>query len=342
MSIRPDVSIIMANYNGARYLSAAIGSIVRQTVSSWELIIVDDASTDESLAIARREAAGDPRVRIVAQDKNRGPGAARNRALDLADGQWIAIVDSDDVLLPQRLALLLARARADEADIVADNLLVFSKQSRPRSFLPPPFTRQARWIGLAEFMASNCLYARTPPLGYLKPLIRTDIVRDLGLRYDESLRIGEDYNFLARLMLRGHRLRIEPAGLYLYRKHESSVSHRLRAADITGLMAADERFAQEAEAVFPALRGVLERRRRSLASLLAYDDVIAALKRGDIGTAARRAAFRPHIWPLLTMPISARLKRLAARFSRSLAGERRFSDEDQLEAIALEISGAAS
>lgn len=342
MSARPDVSIIMANYNGARYLSAAIGSILRQTLPSWGLIIVDDASTDDSLNIARQAAAGDPRIRIVAQGKNRGPGAARNRALDLVNGQWIAIVDSDDVMLPQRLALLLARARADEADIVADNLLLFSEQSRPRSFLPPPFSRQARWVGLGEFIASNCLYARTPPLGYLKPVIRTDIVRDLGLRYDESLRIGEDYNFLARLMLRGHRLRIEPAGLYLYRKHESSVSHRLRAADITGLMAADRRFAQEAEPVLPALRGVLERRRRSLASLLAYDEVITALKHRDIGTAARRAAFRPHIWPMLTMPVSARLKRLAARFSRSLAGKRRISDEEQLQAIALEISSPAS
>ncbi|HEY3916646.1 MAG TPA: glycosyltransferase [Stellaceae bacterium] len=335
MSGGADVSIVMANYNGARYLTAAIQSVVRQTFVSWELVIVDDASTDDSLATAHRAAGDDSRIRIVTQSKNQGPAAARNRALDLARGRWIAIFDSDDIMLPRRLEFLLESARANTADIVADNLLLFSERSRPRPFLPARSIHQARWIGLDEFIASNCLYSRLPPLGYLKPLIRADIVRDRELRYDETLRIGEDYNFLARLMAGGCRLRLEPAGLYLYRKHESSVSHRLRAADIIGLIAAERRFAQEVERLRPASTGVLKRRRRTLGSLLAYDEVIAALKRRDFATAGRCAVLHPRMWPLLTMPVSARLKRLAAKFAPRNSENRPLLDDEQLQALSL-------
>ncbi|HVA12434.1 MAG TPA: glycosyltransferase family 2 protein [Stellaceae bacterium] len=333
MTIAPTVSIIMANYNGARYLPAAIRSVIRQTLRSWELILVDDASTDNSVAAANEAGAGDPRITIVVQSKNQGPAAARNRALAMAKGQWIAIVDSDDVMLPQRLELLLQRAEADSAAIIADNLLVFSETSRPRPFLSDRLSRAPCWVGLGEFIDSNCLYSRTPDLGYLKPVIRAELIRALMLRYDESLRIGEDYNFLVRLMAQGHRLRLEPTSLYLYRKHEGSISHRLRAADIFGLIAAERRFSEHARALGPDVIAALKRRRRSLESLAIYDDVIATIKRGDLVRAARRASLNPHMWPLLTRPISARLKRLGKKSALSM---RRFRPQPDDEA---ELSG---
>ena len=110
MSERADVAVIMANYNGSRYIAAAIRSVIRQTLTSWELIVVDDASTDDSLAVATEAAADDPRIRIIAQPTNKGPGAARNRALYLVKARWISILDNDDLLPPQRLEYLLSRA----------------------------------------------------------------------------------------------------------------------------------------------------------------------------------------------------------------------------------------
>ena len=335
MSDRADVAVVMANYNGAQFIGAAIRSVLRQTLSSWELIVVDDASTDDSLATAKQAAAGDPRIRLVAQPTHQGAGAARNRALDLVGADWIAILDSDDLMSAQRLEYLLGRVRIAGWSIVADNLVTFSQTSPPCSFLPERMRRQASWIPLTTFIRSNCLYSRIPSLGYLKPLVRTEMVRDLGLRYDETLRIGEDYDFLARLMAHGHRLRLEPASLYYYRKHEKSTSHRLRADDIIALIAADERFAAQGISFPQPVEAALKHRRRSLRSLLAYDAVVTALKERDLLRAAKCAATHPHMWPMLMQPIDARLHRLARRVRMETG------DAANVERLVLGAAGAA-
>jgi succinoglycan biosynthesis protein ExoO len=310
MSERADVAVIMANYNGSRYIAAAIRSVIRQTLTSWELIVVDDASTDDSLAAATEAAADDPRIRIIAQPTNKGPGAARNRALDLVKARWIAILDNDDLMPPQRLEYLLRRAHIAGAAIIADNLMEFSATSRPRSFLPERLRREASWIPLATFIHSNCLYSRTPPLGYLKPLISTEIMRDLDLHYDETLHIGEDYYLLAYLMAHGYRLLLEPASVYFYRKHEKSVSHRLRTDDIIAQIAAEERFVRSGLSFPPQVEASLKRRQRTLRALLVYDTVITASKQRDFLRAVDCAATHPYMWPLLIQPINARLSRL--------------------------------
>jgi succinoglycan biosynthesis protein ExoO len=310
MNDRPDVAIVMANYNGARFIGAAIESVLRQTLTSWELIVVDDASSDNSIAIAERIAAGDPRIRIVTQKVNRGPAAARNRALDLVTARWIAIMDSDDLIPPQRLQCLLRRAHITGATIIADSLLEFSSKARPRPFLPERLSEETSWIRLDAFIGSNCLYSRMPPLGYLKPMIRMDVIRELGLRYDESLRIGEDYHFLIRLMAHGYRLLLEPASFYFYRKHDNSISHRLRESDIIALIAAEHRFTDREIPFPPRVQAALKRRGRTLQSLQAYDNVITAIKSGDLFDATQCALRHPHIWPMLMRPITARLRRL--------------------------------
>jgi len=310
MSDRPEVAVIMANYNCARFIRAAIQSVLAQTLTSWELIIVDDASSDDSVALAQQAANGDPRIKILTQPSNRGPGAARNRALELDTARWIAILDSDDLMPPHRLESLLRRATQAGASIVADNLLEFSSQTQPRSFLPARLNKEVCWISLDAFVGSNCLYSRTPPLGYLKPMIRADIVRDMDVRYDESLRIAEDYYFLVELMLHGYRLLLDPTSVYLYRKHPGSVSHRMRAADIAALIAAEDRFARRELAFSPRVTAALHRRRRSLYSLCVFDRLIAALKSGDFRVAAHCVATRPHAWPLLMQPLLGRLRKL--------------------------------
>jgi len=313
MTAAPDVSVIMANYNGARYLRAALQSLMRQTLKSWELILVDDASSDESVAVAEQTANGDPRVHIIRQTANGGPAAARNRALDAVSGKWIAVFDSDDLMVPQRLELLLERARADDATIVADNLMLFSdSHSRPRRYLRNRLGRSPHWIGLAEFIDSTWIYSRTPDLGYLKPMIRADVVRRLGARYDERLRISEDFNFLVRIMAQGHQLRLDPSAMYLYQKHATSTSHRFSAADIRAILDADERFLRQAGLTFEESAS-LKRRIRSLESQLIYDGVIAAIKGGDPGRGATIALSQPRIWLLLTRPVTARLIRLSRK-----------------------------
>lgn len=315
MTAAPLVSVVCANYNGARHLEAAIASVLSQTLAALELIVVDDASSDDSVQILQQAAARDPRVRLIVQPRNGGPGAARNAALDAARGAWIAVFDSDDLMAPDRLDRLVSRADGEGADIVVDNLMVFQdgSEERWRPLLAGHEFAAPRWIGLAEYIAANRLYAKRPGLGYLKPLFRAE--RLAGVRYREELRVGEDYDLVARLLARGCSLRFEPAALYRYRKHDSSISHVLRRAHIEQMIAADGDFDRELAGQPAAVRRAQEARRRSLQRGLVYDQVITSLKSERLGEALAASVRSPAVWPLLTMPVTARLKRAAARLA---------------------------
>lgn len=97
------VSVIMPNYNGEKFLAETIESVLSQTYTDWELLVVDDCSTDGSAELIRSYAQRDGRIKLFVQEKNLGAAAARNRALGEASGKWIAFLDSDDVWYPQKL-----------------------------------------------------------------------------------------------------------------------------------------------------------------------------------------------------------------------------------------------
>lgn len=96
------VSIIMPNYNSGEFIKETIDSVLAQTYTNWELIIVDDCSTDDSLAIVKRYA--DDRIRIIKNEENSGAAISRNRAIESAMGRWIAFLDSDDLWSSNKLS----------------------------------------------------------------------------------------------------------------------------------------------------------------------------------------------------------------------------------------------
>jgi len=313
---RPVVSVITANYNGARHLPAAIGSVLAQTLGAVELIVVDDCSTDDSAAVVAQAAARDPRVRLIVQPRNAGPGAARNRAIAAARGRFVAVLDADDLMAPDRLRRLVARAEADRADIVADNPLAFEDGAAAddgRPFLDANWFKTPRWISLAEVIGSSRMYARRPGLGYVKPLICAVALKTAGGGYDETLRIGEDYDFLLRLLAKGLRLRTEPQAGYLYRRHTASVSHAMAGDHLRAMLRADEAFVADFPALPPEVQRAQAKRRRSLERALAYDEIVRRLKAGDVGGGLLKSLAAPTVWPLLTLPVQARLKRLTQR-----------------------------
>jgi len=306
----PLVSVITANYNGARWLPAAVRSVLSQTLTSFELIIADDASTDDSLAVVAEAARGDPRVRVLRARSNGGPARARNRALKVARGRFIAVFDGDDLMAPERLQKMVARARVEHADIVVDNLLVFSDgEDAPwKPLLCAKAWDHPRWITLADYIASSRMYAREPGLGYLKPMFSAEVLK--GQRYREDLRIGEDYDLVLRLLARGARMRFLPDAWYRYRKHGGSISHALRREHILSMLAADAELEAVMRGQCAEARRAQVLRRRSLETALVYDEVIASLKARAVGHAIAACAAEPAVWPLLAMPVKARLRRL--------------------------------
>jgi len=109
------ISIIMPNYNGANYIADAIRSVRAQTLTDWECIIIDDGSTDDSANIIRREIAGDKCFRTLFQE-NRGASCARNAGLDIARGEYITFLDSDDCYTPVALEAMYNEAVKHNAD----------------------------------------------------------------------------------------------------------------------------------------------------------------------------------------------------------------------------------
>lgn len=102
------VSIITPAWKASSFIRATIASVQQQTYPYWEMIIVDDCSPDDTAAVVEEIARTDPRIRLLRHEKNGGPATARNTALAAARGRWIAMLDSDDLWLPDKLEKQLA------------------------------------------------------------------------------------------------------------------------------------------------------------------------------------------------------------------------------------------
>jgi GT2 family glycosyltransferase/glycosyltransferase involved in cell wall biosynthesis len=318
----PLVSVIVANYNGARFVETALASVLAQTLREIEVLFVDDGSTDDSVARVTRIAERDPRVRMLRTPANGGPAVARNVALDVAAGQWLAVMDSDDLMHPDRLTRLVAAAERDDADIVADDLLVFDEDDRVPPFWALGTQRRAFWIDTVTYVRGNFLFDHGPAIGYLKPLFRASMIHRTRLRYDPMLRIAEDYDFVLRLLSSGARFRVCPEPTYFYRKHTASISHRLSRRTLLPMMAAHDSFRAGAGSTDPQLSKALDERRDTISRALDFDAVVTAVKQRRWRTAVGIAIRRPRVVAMLRMPLLAGVGRMFQRPARPPKGNR--------------------
>ncbi|MEO1195237.1 MAG: glycosyltransferase [Pseudomonadota bacterium] len=313
----PLVSVVMANHNGAAYLEAAITSVLRQSLAALELIVVDDASTDASKAIIAAAAGRDPRVKPLLCTQNAGAGAARNRALDVATGRYIAVVDADDLVHPGRLARLVDYAEAEAAPIVADDLIHFSVEGAPplRLFSDVNFDGPTR-VSVTELLDDQFM-GRPNQLGYLKPLIRR---ADLGaIRYRDDLPVGEDFDLLLRLAAKGHDIHILPEAWYLYRRHAGSVSYRLGGGPARAMAKAMCAFRDETAPQTPGLAASLNHRIDRMTRSAREAEILDAVKAGHLGSALSGLLRHPgagvHAIQALGRASAARVQRRRLRTS---------------------------
>ena len=206
------VSVVVAAYNVADLIGRALESVRAQTFDDWEVLVVDDASTDGTSYAVASVAEIDARIRLLRQEKNQGPAVARNRGIAEARGDWIAVLDADDAWRPDRLERLLAVAERTGSNFVADNLVLFDDQLRVETGAGFDVAEDT-----VDFTASTLFTHRNPwEYGILKPLIRRSLLADSGVRYDERLRFGEDFLLTAELLFRGARGTLTRDGYYLY------------------------------------------------------------------------------------------------------------------------------
>jgi glycosyltransferase involved in cell wall biosynthesis len=213
-SVVPRVSVIIPAFNAAVYLTAALESVQQQTVQAFEVVVVDDGSTDGTFQMATDFARRDPRVRVIRQE-NGGIGKARNAALTGARGEWIALLDSDDIWLPHYLEeqLEILRQRPD-LDILSANAINLGGVWDGRPYKPTdgPVV-DLSLLDLIRTEDSVCILS----------MFRRDILRDIGM-FDEKMRGSEDYDFWLRAAAVGRRIAFNPTPLAMYRRRADSVS----------------------------------------------------------------------------------------------------------------------
>ena len=211
----PVVSVITPAYNAERYIEHTLESALRQTFREFELLVVDDGSTDGTAAIAQRYAEKDARFRVLRQT-NRGIAAARNLAMRRARGRYLALLDSDDLWFPTYLAeqVAILDERRD-IGVLSANALNFGgvKDGEP---LLPVDSDAIRLVSLLRLIQVEDGMS-------ILSVFRREVPQTIGL-FDEGLRRSEDYDFWLRTAFAGFNIAINPRPLGLYRRRPDSLS----------------------------------------------------------------------------------------------------------------------
>lgn len=217
----PTVSVLIPAYNVAAYLDQSVSSALAQDVEV-EVLIIDDCSTDDgATAAAIRRLEADPRVRGFRLPVNGGPSAARNKGLDEARGEWVALLDADDWFAPGRLSYLLEVAGAAKADAVSDDqLLIRDGDDKPwiSIYQIAGWTQaeEGRLVSTAEMCRRDWI---------LKPMFRTAWLRRHGLRFHTVRNwAGEDFEFFMNALLSGARWATAREARYFYRSRDGQLT----------------------------------------------------------------------------------------------------------------------
>jgi glycosyltransferase involved in cell wall biosynthesis len=310
----PTVSVILANYNRAAYLTDSIRSACRQTLQNIEIIVSDDASNDQSIAIINQMTAEDPRIRLVTSGTNGCPAATRNRAIGIAAGEWIALMDSGDIMHPARLETLVEISSQDRPDIVADDLLIFDSDhiAGPVPLLKGKWASSPFWVDISTYVRLNHFNGRGPALGSLKPLIRSALLARVPRPYNETLRVADDYNLIFDLLRSGARYRVYP-NLHYFKRTHAPFSYRLDEGVMAALKTIDAQVLRDEANVHHHLAASIRKRIRSIETALRFESLLGSLESKSYFNAIVTIFENPRTLSLLKFPILARLGRRARK-----------------------------
>lgn len=208
----PKISVVMPVYNGELYVEDAVKSILAQTFADFEFIIIDDGSSDRTSSLLYAAAASDRRIQVVPRE-NRGIVKSLNEGLALAEGDWIARMDADDIALPDRFARQLAYLGSHpECGVLGGQILITDPEDRPLMRMSQPLDHD-------KMVAAQL--AGVPPICHPTVMFRRDIARAIG-GYSDRFQHAEDADFFLR-MAEKTRLANLPDIVLRYRQHFKSI-----------------------------------------------------------------------------------------------------------------------
>lgn len=210
---KPIVSVLVPVYNVEKYLKRCLDSIVNQTLVNIEIICVNDGSTDNSLKILEEYRARDRRIKIV-NKQNGGLPSARNAALDVAVGEYIGFVDSDDYIEPDMFEKLVNVARDEKSEVVICGANIFPEEPKADDWL---YNCLSPWYKHYDRFDPELLYWRQDTNPFLwRVLVSKKLIDRENLRLDEDIVVGEDKAFQAKLYPKACGITVIPDKLYNY------------------------------------------------------------------------------------------------------------------------------
>lgn len=215
------VSVIIPVYKAEKYISETIVSLRRQTLKELEFIFIDDKGNDNSFNIIQESAKVDSRIILIQNNSNIGAGASRNKGIEIARGDFIAFMDSDDLLSPFFYEKLYNKAQQENLLVVKANVKILNKDGSKiiRS------TNNHIKNQLTLFESMLCLHTSE----HFSAIYSKEAIIKANAKYHESLRLGEDVFFLMTLMrtIPTKRFGIIDDVFYIYRMNENSITHSI-------------------------------------------------------------------------------------------------------------------
>ena len=213
MNTTPKISLIMSVYNGEDYLSEAIESVLNQTFTDFELIVINDCSTDKTYEILKRFAELDKRVKVHTNEVNLRLPSSLNKAISYAQGKYIARMDADDICLPERLE--------KQYKFMENNPSVALSSCRFMT-LKNGLVSSGGCGGKSDNESIKALLLVTNPILHPGIIAKTDAIRSLG--YDKNFTCTEDMELWTRFVMAGYDIEIMPEYLMIYRLHDKQIT----------------------------------------------------------------------------------------------------------------------
>ena len=213
MNTAPKISLIMSVYNGEDYLRDAIESVLNQTFKDFELIVINDCSTDSTGEILNRFAELDKRVKVHTNEVNLRLPSSLNKAITLAQGKYIARMDADDICLPERLE--------KQYQFMENNPGVALSSCRFMT-LKNGLVSSGGCGGKSDNESIKALLLVTNPILHPGIIAKADAIRSLG--YDKNFTCTEDMELWTRFVMAGYDIEIMPEYLMIYRLHDKQIT----------------------------------------------------------------------------------------------------------------------
>lgn len=217
----PKVSIIIPTYNSEKFLERAVNSVLNQTFRDWELIIVDDCSTDNTLQIIKKWEKNDKRIHSVFLKKNSGGSAhPRNKGFEISQGKYIAFLDHDDEWLPEKLSEqmnLFIKSSKKNLGLVACAAYLINNAGKCFGVYAPPKNKAI----FPEILLRNPIYSNS------SAILKREVVESVGQR-DEIMKYSEDWDMWIRIAQAGYEIDFVYKPLFKYYFHETNTTMTLK------------------------------------------------------------------------------------------------------------------